>query len=68
MDLNSYYSKYSFAVILVENNPEIADENSQESYFTVEEQNADVQQKFKCNNKMSSETGDSKMQDLFKTP
>ena len=46
LDLNKYHCKYQKAVTIVENNPQSADKNNKEFYFTVKEQCAAVQKSF----------------------
>ena len=71
LDLHKYHRKYPNAVALVENNPQTADSNSKDFYYTAEEQGAALQQHFEPNivlAKRGSESGDTGMRKRFQSP
>ena len=63
LDLHKYHRQYPEALTLVENNPQLADKNNKDFYYTVEEQSKAVQQYFDpILAKRGSESGNSGMQ------
>ena len=71
LDLHKYYRKYPNAVALVENNPQTADLNNKDFYYTAEEQGTALRQHFEPNivlAKRGRESGDTGMRKRFQSP
>ena len=71
LDLHKYHQKYPDAVARVENNPQLADKNSKDFYYIVEEQGAALLQYFRSNiilAKRVRESGNTGMRKRFQSP